>query len=320
MEIISSDHPFLLNGEMATTIGFFDGVHAGHRFLLEQLKRQAKANHLPSMAITFSQYPQSVLKTGFHPKLLNTLNERIERLALSGIDYCLLLDFTQSLSQLSAKEFIQNKLNKEWFVKLLLIGYDHRFGKNREEGFEDYVKYGKECGMKILQALELPDLQVSSTLIRNCLLNKNVKEANRMLSYFYRIEGKIIEGNHLGMKIGFPTANLEVSDKSKIIPCEGVYASYVYWKQKKYEGMVYIGKRPTVTNRGEKRIEAHLFNFSGDLYGETIQLEFVEFLRGDKKFERLEDLKKQLFADREKAIVALKNVETGRAPSLQINK
>jgi len=305
MEIISGEHPLLLSDKMAATIGFFDGVHAGHRFLLEQLRILADTHHLPSMAITFSQYPQSVLDPGFRPELLNTLNERIERLSLSGIDYCLLLDFTSSLSQLSAKEFIQKNLHKEWLVKLLLIGYDHRFGKNRKEGFEDYVKYGKECGTEIIQALELPDLQVSSTLIRNCLLDKNVKEANRMLSYFYRIEGKVIEGNHLGIKIGFPTANLEVSDKYKIIPCEGVYASYIYWKQKRYEGMAYIGKRPTVTPHGEKRIEVHLFNFSGDLYGETLQVEFVEFLRDDKKFDRLEDLQKQLYADEESAIAAL---------------
>jgi len=305
MEIISSNHSFLLNKEVAATIGFFDGVHAGHCFLLEQLKKQADAHQIPSMAITFAQYPQSVLQNGSRPELLNTPDERLERLSLSGIDYCLLLDFTPELAQLSAKEFILKKLKKEWSIKLLLIGYDHRFGKNREEGFEDYVKYGAECGMEILQALELPDIQASSTLIRNCLLDKNLREANRMLSYFYRLEGKIIEGNHLGMQIGFPTANLEVNDKSKIIPGEGVYASYVYWKQRKYEGMVYVGKRPTVTIDGEKRIEVHLFNFSGDLYGETLQLEFVEFLREDKRFERVETLKNQLFADREAAIAAL---------------
>jgi len=307
MEIINSEYPFLLKDGIAATIGFFDGVHTGHRFLLEQLKRQADVHHLPSMVITFSQYPQSVLKTGSQPELLNALNERLERLSLSGIDYCMLLDFTPSLSQLSAKEFIQKKLNREWLVKLLLIGYDHRFGKNREEDFEDYVKYGKECGMEIIQALKLPDISVSSTLIRNCLLNKNVKEANRMLSYCYRLEGQVVEGNHLGRKIGFPTANLEVSDKTKIIPCEGVYASRIYWKQKKYDGMVYIGKRPTVTPYGEKRIEVCLFDFSGNLYGETLQLEFVEFLREDKKFKCVEDLKKQLFADQEAAIIHIRH-------------
>ena len=301
MEIINSDHSFPLNNEMAATIGFFDGVHTGHCFLLEQLKMQADARKLPSMAITFPQYPQSVLQTGTQPELLSTLNERIDRLSLSGIDYCLLLDFTLSLSQLTAKEFIQKKLKDEFHVRLLLIGYDHRFGKNRAEGFDDYVRYGKECGMEIIQAMKLPDVAVSSTHIRNCLSDKRIKEANRMLSYHYRLEGKVIEGNRLGSKIGFPTANLE-SPKDKIIPGDGVYACWVNWNQKKYGGMVYIGKRPTVAISGEKRIEIHLFHFSGDLYGETILLEFVEFLREDKQFKNVEELKKQLCADREAAV------------------
>ena len=305
MEIINSNHPFLLNSETTATIGFFDGVHIGHRFLLEQLKKQADTHQLPSMAITFLQHPRKVLKSDFQPALLTTLDERLELLSLSGIDYCLLLDFTPSLSQLSAKEFIQNILKKEWRVKLLLIGYDHRFGKNRQEDFEDYVEYGKACGIEIIHALKLPDIQVSSTLIRNCLLNKKLKEANGMLSYSYCLEGKVIDGDKTGRKIGFPTANLEVIDKNKIIPGEGIYASRVYWKQQQYTGMAYIGKRPTVTNQGERRIEVNLFDFSGDLYGETLRLKFVEFLREDKYFESLDELVAQLFADREAAIKVL---------------
>jgi len=305
MEIINNDSPFQLNKETAATIGFFDGVHAGHRFLLDQLKIEAKIHHLPSMAITFLQHPQSVLQTGFQPKLLNTFDERIDRLSQTEIDYCLLLDFTYALSKLSAKEFIQKKLKEEWHIKLLLIGYNHRFGKNRSESFDDYVKYGKECGMEIRRAMELPDISVSSTHIRNCLLKRNLKEANRMLSYFYRLEGKVIEGSRLGRTIGFPTANLEITDKNKILPGEGIYAVWVYRHGKKYGGMAYIGKRPTITAQGEKRIEVNLYDFSGDLYGETLQLEFVEFLREDKHFENVEELKKQLFADREAAIRAL---------------
>ena len=305
MKILSEDHLFLPNDERAATVGFFDGVHAGHRFLLEQLKTQADARKLPAMAITFLRHPQNILRAGVQPELLNTFEEKIERLALSGIDYCLLSDFSRSLSEMSAKDFIQKKLKEEWHVKLLLIGYDHRFGKNRSEGFEDYVKYGKECGTEIVQAAELPGLSVSSTRIRRRLMEKNVKEANRMLSYFYRLEGKIMEGDRLGRKIGFPTANLEVSDKNKMIPGEGVYAVRVYRGSETYDGMVYIGKRPTVATYGEKRIEVHLFNFSGDLYGETLQLDFVDFLRESEHFEQVEDLKKQLFADREAALTAL---------------
>ena len=306
MEIIYKDHPFLLNNGTMATIGFFDGMHKGHRFLLEQLKKQADVHNLPSMVITFPQYPQSVIQSGIQPELLNTFDERIYRLSLLEIDYCLLMDFTLSLSNLTAKEFIQKKLKEELNVKLLIIGYDHRFGKNREEGFTDYLKYGKECGIEIIQASELPDDFVSSTHIRNCLLDKKMKEANNMLSYNYRLEGKVIEGNHLGNKIGFPTANLEINDKNKIIPGEGIYAVCVHWEQNKYRGMTYIGKRPTISVHGEKRIDVHLFNFSGDLYGEILQLEFVEFIREDKQFENMEELKKQLNFDREASIIALK--------------
>ena len=301
----SNDNPFQYHKEIAATIGFFDGVHVGHRFLLKQLKEQADARQLPSVAITFFQHPRNILQPKSHPKLLNTFEERIERLSTSGIDHCLPIDFTYSLSQLSAQAFIQKKLKEEWQVKLLLIGYNHRFGKNRTEGFDDYVKYGKACGMEILQALELPGISVSSTHIRNCLSKKNLREANRMLSYFYRLEGKVVEGNRLGRVIGFPTANLDVIDKNKIIPGEGIYAVWVYWKKKKYRGMAYIGKRPTVTIHGEKRIEVHLFDFSGDLYGETLQLEFVEFIRESVQFDNLLELKKQLFVDRDTAINAL---------------
>ena len=305
MEIINSNHTFQKNEKLAATIGFFDGVHAGHRFLLEQLKTYANERKMQSMAITFLQHPQSVVQPDLQQDLLSTFDERIEYLSMSGIDYCMLLDFTKSLSQLSAKEFIQKKLKEEWNIKVLLIGYDHRFGKNRTEDFEDYVKYGNECGIEIIKALELPDIQASSSNIRNCLLEKRIKEATRLLSYPYPLTGKIIEGNRLGKKIGFPTANLEVSDKNKIIPGEGVYAVWVKWKQKKYAGMVYIGKRPTVTSNGEKRIEVHLFDFSGDLYNETIHLEFIEFLREDKQFDNLEELKEQLLIDRENAIAVL---------------
>ena len=306
MEIITGNSSFRLYDEAAATIGFFDGVHAGHRFLLDRLKTEAAKHQLPSMAITFIWHPKSVLQPGFQPKLLNTFDERIERLSQTGIDYCLLLDFTPPLSQLSAKEFIQIKLKEDLHIRLLLIGYNHRFGKNRAESFEDYVKYGKECGTEILLAPELPDISVSSTHIRNCLLKGNIKEADRMLSYYYRLEGKVIEGNRLGRTIGFPTANLEITDKNKIIPGEGIYAVRVYRREEKYGGMAYIGNRPTITTGGEKRIEVNLFDFSDDLYSETLRLEFIDFLREDKQFENAEALKQQLYADRESAVKALR--------------
>jgi len=305
MEIINKDHPFLPSDEIAATIGFFDGVHTGHRFLIEQLKTEANARKMPAMIITFLQQPQSILQHGFQPELLNSFNEKIEHLALSGIDYCLPLNFTRLLSKMNAKDFIQKKLKKEWHVKLLIIGYDNHFGKKKAESFEDYVKYGNECGIETMIAKELPNFRVSSTHIRNCLLERNIKEANHLLSYHYRLEGKIVEGDHWGKKIDFPTANLELFEKNKIIPGEGAYATWVFIEKTKFAGMVYIGKRPTVSMHGKERIEVHLFNFSGNLYDQTLQLDFVDFLRESRQFGNLEELKKQLVNDKEMAMKIL---------------
>jgi riboflavin kinase/FMN adenylyltransferase len=303
-QVIHIDSSFQSNREIAATIGFFDGVHLGHRFLIDQLKNLAEAKGLPSAIITFPQHPKITLQTGYIPKLLNTLSERMLRLSLTDIDYCYLLDFSKELSQLDARTFIQEKLSKQFHVKYLLIGYDHRFGKDRTEDFEDYVKYGRECDMEIVRALEFPVSHISSTVIRNKLMNGNLEEANRILSYNYTLRGKVVAGNQLGREIGFPTANLEV-DPDKIIPAAGVYAVRIITDLVEYTGMAYIGNRPTVTNHGEKRIEAHLFNFSGDLYGKILRLELVAFIREEKHFSGIEELKKQLAEDKKKAYSSL---------------
>ncbi|MDR3340196.1 MAG: riboflavin biosynthesis protein RibF [Candidatus Symbiothrix sp.] len=305
MEIINHYDAHCMQTEIAATIGFFDGVHAGHRFLIEQLK--ALANGLPSHAITFWQHPQITLQNGYNPFLLTTLDEKLYQLSTTGIDYCLLMDFTQSLSELSAGDFIRNVLRKQLQVRTLLIGYDHRFGKNRTESFPDYVRYGKECGMDVLQAMELPDatVHISSTQIRNSLSKKQIAEANRMLSYSYTLHGKVIPGNQLGRQIGFPTANLEV-EKTKMIPGEGIYAVWVYWENNQLPGMAYIGYRPSVSSFGERRIEVHLLDFSGDLYGKTLRLEFIKFLRDDQYFGSLEELSRQLSLDKENTVKALR--------------
>lgn len=307
MEIINIDDSFHFNSGIAATIGFFDGVHSGHRFLLSQLKSLASLNNLPASVITFPEHPKLILQTGFKPDLLTTLNEKIQQLESTGIDYCFLLNFSQSVSQTSAEEFIQNFLRKQLNVRLLLIGYDHRFGKNRAEGFEDYVKYGEECGMKVIRASELPntEMPVSSTSIRNKLLNGYLEEANKMLSYNYPIEGIVVAGNKLGRQIGFPTANLELTDKNKVIPSDGIYAAWVYIGDNIYHGMAYIGTRPTVTSEGNRRIEVHILDFTGDLYGKTIRLELVKLLREDQHFNNLEELKRQLIIDKENTIKTL---------------
>ena len=295
--------------EVAATIGFFDGVHSGHRFLIRQLRELADSAGLPATVITFRQHPQSVLQAGFQPELLCTLDERISLLSSLDIDYCYLIDFSKELSQLNAQTFISEILRKRLNVKQLLIGYDHRFGKNRAEGFPEYVKYGREYGLKVVQALELQGIHVSSTLIRNKLVEGNLEEANQLLSYNYNLEGKVIEGNKLGREIGFPTANIEINDKNKVILKEGIYAAWVHVGTAKYQGMAYIGRRPTVVSNGEQRIEVHILNFSNEIYGETIRLEFVKFLREDKTFGSLAELKEQLIKDKENILSIFKSID-----------
>jgi riboflavin kinase/FMN adenylyltransferase len=289
------------------TIGFFDGVHTGHRFLIRQLKELAASNDLPSAVITFRQHPQSVLQAGYKPALLSTPDEKLDLLSSLDIDICYLIDFTKELSQLSAQDFISNILCKELHLQQLLIGYDHRFGKNRAEGFSDYAKYGQEYGLKVVRASELPDFagHVGSTLIRKQLTEGWLEEANRLLTYNYSMEGKVVEGNRLGREIGFPTANLDINNKNKLIPKKGIYAALVHIGTAKYRGMAYIGKRPTVVDGGEQRTEVHILDFSDDLYGKTLRLEFVKFLREDRTFNGLSGLKTQLSIDKENTIKEL---------------
>jgi riboflavin kinase/FMN adenylyltransferase len=283
------------------TVGFFDGVHRGHRYLVEQMQAYARSAGLKTAVITFPQHPRKVLQQDFQPKLLNTFDERMEQLASTGVDYCFLLDFTQAFAQTSAQDFIQKIIREQLQVEVLLIGYDHRFGKNREESVEQYIAYGAACGLKVLQADPLPasGRQTSSTLIRRLLEDGRIREANDCLSYAYTLSGTVIHGNHLGRTSGFPTANSALDDPAKLIPKEGVYAARVEVEGREYGGMAYIGKRPTVASDGEQRLEVNIFDFDCDIYGETLRMELTDYIRPDQRFDGLEALTRQLTADRE---------------------
>ena len=286
---------------VVATLGFFDGVHAGHRFLIERVKAVALQCGLPSTVITFSDHPRKVLSPDFEPKLLNRYGEKITLLGKTGIEGCFVMDFTTQLSEMSAGTFIKEVLAGEFNVKALVIGYDHRFGKNRMDGFDEYKKSGKACGMEIIQVKPLPrsGQPVSSTVIRNFLLTGNIRLANRLLGYHYNLDGCVVHGNHLGRTIGFPTANVDWSDHYKVMPHDGIYAVWVRVDADWYKGMAYIGDRPSVALDGEKRFEVHLLDFSEELYGSKIRIEFVDYLREDKKFDSLHDLKRQLEQDKQ---------------------
>lgn len=301
MIVIDRSRQVELPEALVATIGFFDGVHLGHRFLIDQLKKVADKEGLPSAVITFREHPRDVLHADYQPKLLNTWEEKQAQLATTGVDYCLVLDFTLELSRYSASEFISKILAAEFRVKALLIGYDHRFGHDRAEGFDQYVVYGRNSGMKVIQALPYDDgkTKVSSSEIRRLLAEGDVKQAAVLLSYPYSLTGKIVSGHQVGRTIGFPTANLSVDEPRKILPGNGVYAVWAVLSGKCYKGMLSIGNRPTLDDGNSQSIEVYLLDFSGDLYGKEIEVSFVSKIRDNRKFPSLLALKSQLEQDRQ---------------------
>ena len=289
------------NSGLVLAIGFFDGVHAGHRFLIRQMEEIAKKERLQSAILTFWPHPRLVLDEEYKPRLLNNLPEKIELLNELPLDFCIQIVFTLDFANYSACEFMQEVLQKKLNVKHLLIGYDHRFGKNREEGFDDYCRYGKGLGMKItqIQPYEEGGCTISSSFIRRLLISGNIKSANHYLCYPFTFKGVVVDGFKLGRKIGFPTANLRLSFKYKCVPDVGVYAVWTEVEKVKYEGMLYIGNRPTTANGEEPSIEVNIFDFEGDLYGKELAITFVDKIRDQEKFQDMELLKEQLICDKQ---------------------
>ena len=299
--IIIQDTAILQGKKVVATIGFFDGVHVGHRFLIDELKQIGKKIGLPTAVITFSNHPRSVLQSDYQPKLLNVAEEKLKQLETTGIDYCIVLNFTPDLAKQTAQTFISTVLAQQLQVDTLLIGYDHRFGHNREDGFEQYKQYGAEYGMKVLKATQYSEgeASISSSEIRRLLATSHVEEAARLLTYPYRIKGHIVSGYKVGRKLGFPTANIQVDEPYKIIPGTGVYAVWVYWEDKRYKGMLHIGNRPTLENGDHITLEVHILDFDEDIYNNEITVSFIHHIRENVKFNSIEELIEQLKKDRE---------------------
>lgn len=299
--IVVRDTDMLKGEKLVATIGFFDGVHVGHRFLIGELKQLAHHLGLPAVVITFPEHPRAVLHSDYQPKLLNSFEEKLERLSATGIDYCIVLDFTVELSHLSAQEFIAAVLSEKYQVDTLLIGYDHRFGYNRQDGFEQYVTYGEACGIKVIKASRYSEGEaaVSSSEIRKMLSLCQVEEAAHLLTYPYQLKGTIVSGYKVGRKLGFPTANIQVDEPFKIVPGFGVYAVWVYLADKRHKGMLYIGDRPTLNNGSNITLEVNILDFSGDIYYNEITVAFIYYVRGDIKFDTLDELIAQLKEDRD---------------------
>lgn len=290
----------------AATIGFFDGVHAGHRYLIEQVKEIAAAKGLRSALVTFPVHPRKVMNAAYRPELLTTAEDKVSLLATLGVDYCLMLDFTPQVSRLTAREFMERILKERYQVKCLIIGYDHRFGHNRSEGFEDYVRYGQEIGIEVIRARAYTEeiaigtdhhVPVSSSLIRKLLHEGEVDIAARCLKYAYFLDGTVVGGYQVGRKIGFPTANLRVNNPDKLIPADGVYAVCVTYDGKTYGGMLNIGVRPTLDNGTNRTIEVNIFHFDSDIYNKSIRITFVKRTRPELKFSGIDELIAQLHTD-----------------------
>ena len=280
----------------AVSIGFFDGVHRGHRFLLRQLEELSAEKDLTPVAITFDCHPRTVVQPDFVPSLLTTQEEKLKLLSETFKGEVVVLPFTKELSELTAKEFMQVILRDKLNAKLLLMGYNHRFGHGGGTK-EEYETWGRETGIKVCFAEALIGEKVSSSRIRSLISMGDVEKANELLGYPYFLTGKVIEGKQIGRQIGFPTANLALPPH-KLLPACGVYAVWVTLPdQTKRGGMLCIGHRPTIESDGKISVEAHIFDFNGNLYGESISIHFIGKLRNEVHFDTLEDLQQQLSLD-----------------------
>lgn len=287
------------------TIGTFDGVHSGHRYIIQQLQETAAACDGETVIITFDPHPREVLQPGGAPvRLLTTLDEKIGLLSRQGIDHLVIVPFTRAFSELSAQAYLEEFLIEKFNPHTIIIGYDHRFGHNREGGLElleaEQNRYG-------FQLVEIPqqivhDLAVSSTKIRKSLQEGNIQLANELLGYPYFIQGKVIHGDKMGRQLGFPTANIELADPRKLIPVEGIYAIRVYLENETtpLNGVMSIGTRPTF-NGTDLRVEAHIFDFSQEIYDKVLKVELISYIRANQKFDNIDALVAQMHKDSQQA-------------------
>lgn len=298
--------------ELVATVGFFDGVHLGHRFLIDEVKKKANEQHRKSAVITFASHPRKILHSDFQPLLLTTFDEKMEQLKTTGIDYCIVLDFDIQMSKLSAYEFLKQIVYQRYNIRTLFAGHDHKFGHNRAEGFSEYHTYGHEIGLEVIQTTKysLPEYShISSSEIRNALKTGELLKANKLLSYNYALSGKVTSGFQVGRKLGFPTANIELLDTEKLIPASGVYAVKVQTNNSQFGGMLNIGNRPTLDNSTQISIEVNIFDFDEDIYNQEIKVAFIQKIRNEIKFDSLENLILQLENDKKTAMEILNQNE-----------
>lgn len=304
MKVYTSIEDFKDVKNPIVTTGTFDGVHLGHQKIISRIKELAKEENGETVLLTFYPHPRMVLFPDDNElKLINTQQEKIELLEKYGIDHLIIYPFTKEFSRLTSVEFVRNIIVNRIKTKRLVIGYNHHFGRNREGTFEHLKEYGPLYGFDVeeIPAKDIESIEISSTKIRKALQIGDVKTASTYLGHNYTLSGKVVEGLKLGRTIGYPTANIQVTDQYKLIPADGIYAVKLKHANKMYSGMLSIGNNPTVEGKG-RSIEVNIFDFNETIYGDTVTLYFIERLREEQKFNSLDDLKKQLLKDEQDSL------------------
>lgn len=292
MKIHKGANAFHSDRHTVVTIGTFDGVHVGHRKIIERLVNTAKAGNLESAILTFFPHPRMVLQKDSGIKMINTIKEKEDILEKTGIDHLIIHPFTEQFSRITAREFVRDILVQKLRAKKVIIGYDHRFGRNRTANIDDLRAFGREYEFEVeeISKQDIEEVAVSSTKIRNALLEGDVEKANRYLSYAFSLEGTVVRGKGLGKHFEFPTANLQIKEDYKLIPKNGVYVVRSVIDGSTHFGMMSIGTNPTVGGT-EQSIETHFFDLDKDLYGQYLKIELLSRIRDEEKFNSVDELK-----------------------------
>ena len=300
MKIYHHIDEFVRLSNAVVTIGTFDGVHVGHRKIISGIKELAESTGGETVLLTFFPHPRMIL----HPedesiKLINTINEKAELLEQLGIDHLIITPFSRDFSNQSAEEYIRGVLVNKIGTKKIVIGYDHRFGKDRLGGLDDLLRLSPVYGFDVVEIPEqdINEVAISSTRVRSALLNGEIELANTFLGYPFFIIGTVVRGEQIGRQIGYPTANIVIEERYKLIPSDGIFAVKVKLEHVVYNGMAYIGTRPTI-NGLTRNIEVNIFDFNQEIYNQQIAMEFYNFVRGDIKFASLDELKAQIAKDK----------------------
>jgi riboflavin kinase/FMN adenylyltransferase len=311
MKIYHSIDEFKPVPNAVVTIGTFDGVHIGHRKIIARIKELASETGGETVLLTFFPHPRMIL----HPedesiKLINTIDEKAALLEQLGIDHLIITPFSRDFSNQPPEEYIKSVLVDKIGTKKIVIGYDHRFGKDRKGGLADLQEMAPVYGFEVIEIPEqdIDEVAVSSTVIRDALRNGAIELANKFLDYPFFITGKVVRGDQIGRQIGYPTANIVIAESYKLIPDDGIFSARIKIQGRLYDGMAYIGSRPTF-NGLSRNIEVNIFDFNREIYQEKVAVQFYNFIRGDVKFTNLDDLKVQLGKDKDDVVALLKGID-----------